>query len=101
MKSTGPTRHALTGALPLSALLLLTACATPVPEVRTVEVAVPVIQRVPDNRVGELALPAWPAGQITNGDLERRILQLEELAGRCNADREWLRNRQGGGSDLD
>lgn len=60
----------------------------------TIEVPVPVLQRVPENRTAPIRVPEYPEGVITNGDLERRILDLEALIERCNADRQWIRNRE-------
>lgn len=71
---------------------LLTGCGT-VTEVQLVEVPVPVIQRVPEARTTPIRVPKYPE-VVTNGDLERRILVLEELIQRCNADRSWIRGRE-------
>jgi hypothetical protein len=39
-------------------------------------------------------MPEYPNRPLTNGDLEDRILRLEEIVARCNADRQWIRDRE-------
>ena len=76
----------------------LIACATPpaAPRVELIEVPGPaVIQPVPDNYVQPLSIPhQYPAGPITNADIEARLLACEATVDRANTDRAWIKNRQ-------
>lgn len=96
-----PTTIALNGGLLLSALLSLTGCvsAPPAPTVRIVEVPVETLTKVPAARTEPIVVEGYADGPITNGDIDERMQRLEEAVERANADREWIRNREGGGGE--
>jgi len=95
-----PMINAVPGALLLCALILLTACAPrETRQLELVEVPTPVLIPIPSERVEYLALPDYPSAPLANGALERYTDGLEDIAARCNIDRQWIRNRQAGQDD--
>lgn len=98
MKSIRLTEIAKHGALLACVALSLTGCALGrEPSTPTlIEVPFPVVQRIPEQRIEPLILPNRLPGQMTNGDVEARLLDAEEVIQRANADRCWIRCRQDG-----
>lgn len=99
MRFTTPTTTVLRGALLLLAVLFLSACARErKPSAPTlVEVPVAVMQTIPEDRIKPLAIEnQLPPGNVPNGAIEDRLLRCEAVVERANADRCWIRCRQGG-----
>lgn len=65
------------------------------PDVRTVTETVAVMVAVPDERTVPLTLRPYPPGPITCDMLEDEVLYLEGVVGKANADRAWIRQREG------
>lgn len=59
----------------------------------------PVLIRIPAERVSPIAVPELPQGPISNGDLEKYADELEDGVAECNIDRQWIRDRQKGVND--
>lgn len=66
-----------------------------VPEIETVTETVETIVQVPATRTDPLILREYPEGVLYCSDLEDEILYLETVVDRANADRAWIREREG------
>lgn len=59
------------------------------------EIPRPTLQRIDAERTEPLAIPhEYPSGDITGGDVERRLAACEATVDQANADRQWIRDRQ-------
>ena len=100
-----PMTNAKRCAAALCALLWLSGCVSraPLPDVETVTETVPVMVGVPDARTVPITLRPYPPGPLTCDMLEAEVLYLEGVVGKANADRAWIRQREGkvieGGKD--
>lgn len=84
------------GVLAGCAILLLIGCATqPPPRAILIDVPLPVLQRIPEERLRPLEIDhEYPDGYIFGPDVERRLLVCEATVARANIDRAWIRERQ-------
>lgn len=86
----------LRGALAVCVTLLLSACASPPPpRVIPIDVPMPVLQRVPNDKIDPLVIEhELPDGDLHGRDVEARLLACEAAVTQANADRAWIRERQ-------